>query len=103
MAQQFSYNYEWDPLKARSNIKKHGVIFEQASTVFLDPLALSISDQEHSDDEERWVLLGLAENNLLLVVVHTIKDTANNNSLIRIISARKATPPERKQYEDYAQ
>lgn len=65
MAQQFSYNYEWDPLKAHSNIKKHGVSFEQAATVFLDPLALSITDKEHDEDEERWVLLGLAEANLL--------------------------------------
>lgn len=101
MAQQFSYNYEWDPIKAHLNLKKHGVSFEQASTVFLDPLALSILDEVHSENEERWILLGITEDSRLLIVIHTIIEITANNALIRIISARKVAPSERKQYEEY--
>jgi len=86
--------FEWDPQKAKSNLKKHGVSFEEASTAFQDTLSLAIDDPLHSIDEERVVLIGMSNKNRLLVVVHT--ERGDN---IRIISARKATKKERKNYE----
>jgi uncharacterized protein len=86
--------FEWDPLKARSNLAKHRVGFEEASTVFGDPLSLTIPDPEHSETEKRYVTMGIAFTGKLLVVVHT--DRGNN---IRIISARRASRRERKSYE----
>ncbi len=86
--------FEWDPLKARSNLAKHRVGFEEASTVFGDPLSLTIPDPEHSETEKRYVTMGIAFTGKLLVVVHT--DRSNN---IRIISARRASRRERKSYE----
>ncbi len=86
--------FEWDPLKARSNLAKHRVGFEEASTVFGDPLSLTIPDPEHSRTEKRYVTMGIAFTGKLLVVVHT--DRGNN---IRIISARRASRRERKSYE----
>ena len=86
--------FEWDPPKARSNFAKHGVGFEEASTVFGDPLSLTIPDPEHSRMEERFVTMGTAFTGKLLVVVHT--DRGDN---IRIISARRASRRERKSYE----
>jgi uncharacterized DUF497 family protein len=76
------------------NLGKHGVDFEEAATVFRDPLLLVRPDVEHSQDEERWIALGKSDRQLLLVVVHT-----ENDRTIRIISARKAEPKERRQYE----
>ena len=86
--------FEWDPQKAESNIKKHGVSFEEASTVFRDPLSLTIDDPLHSTVEERMVQIGISHKNRLLVVVHS--ERGDN---IRIISARKATKKERNNYE----
>ena len=86
--------FEWDFKKAKTNIEKHGVSFEEASTAFRDPLSLTIDDPLHSRNEERLVLVGISYNNRMLVVVHT--ERGNN---IRIISARKATKKERKYYE----
>jgi len=86
--------FESDPRKARSNLAKHGVRFEEASTVLGDPLSVTIPDPEHSRSEERYVTLGTAFNGKLLVVVHT--DRGDN---IRIISARRASRRERKSYE----
>jgi uncharacterized DUF497 family protein len=86
--------FEWDQRKARSNLAKHGVGFEEASTVFSDPFSLTISDPEHSQVEERYVTMGTAFSGKLLVVVHT--DRGDN---IRIISARRASRRERKGYE----
>jgi len=86
--------FEWDFKKAKTNIEKHGVSFEEASTAFRDPLSLTIDDPLHSRDEERLVLIGRSYNNHLLVIVHT--ERGDN---IRIISARKATKKERKYYE----
>ena len=86
--------FEWDPQKAESNIEKHGVSFEEASTVFRDPLSLSIDDPLHSTGEVRMVQIGSSHKNRLLVVVHT--ERGDN---IRIISARKATKEERNNYE----
>ncbi len=85
---------EWDAAKAASNLRKHRVSFEEAATAFDDPLSLTIPDREHSASEERLVLLGAATSGRLLVVVHTERGDS-----IRIISARKATTRERKQYE----
>ncbi len=90
--------FEWDDKKNQSNIKKHGIRFEQACYAFSDRFALSIFDEEHSDDEERWILLGEGYNELLLVVVHTFRDE-NGVETVRIISARKATKNEQKSYE----
>ena len=90
--------FEWEPQKAKSNIKKHGVSFEEASTAFQDTLSLAIDDPLHSIDEERVVLIGMSNKNRLLVVVHT--ERGDN---IRIISARKATKEERKNYESNEQ
>lgn len=64
------YNFEWDPEKARLNRMKHGVAFEDTAQIFLDPLAISVYDEEHSVHEERWITIGRAVNDHLLVVVH---------------------------------
>lgn len=89
--------FEWDPNKARKNIKIHGVSFDEASTTFRDTLSLTIYDPLHSDKEDRLILIGNSFKNHLLVVVHT-----ERGDKIRIISARKATKNERKQYEENA-
>jgi len=87
-------NFEWDPQKADRNLKKHGVSFAEASTVFGDPLSITISDPRHSIGEERYVLFGMSERGRFLVVVHTDRAGAT-----RLISARLMTPHERAQYE----
>jgi uncharacterized DUF497 family protein len=90
--------FEWDLKEAETNLKKHGVSFEEASTAFKDPLSLTIDDPLHSGDEERLILIGMSYNNNMLVIVHTeIRDN------IRIISARKATKKERNYYETNVQ
>ena len=86
--------FEWDEKKAEQNIRKHSVSFEEAATVFSDPFSITIYDPLHSKDEDRFVILGMSENNRLLVVIHT-----ERGDKIRIISARKATKKERRQYE----
>ncbi len=68
------YNFEWDPIKAQRNLKKHKVSFERASQIFLDPIAISIYDDEHSIEEDRWITLGKDNNGVLLVVCHTFKE-----------------------------
>ncbi len=90
-----SLTFEWDLRKARSNLVKHGLGFEEASTIFGDPLSLTIPDPDHSLMERRYVTMGRAFNAKLLVVVHT--DRGDN---IRIISARRASRRERKFYEE---
>jgi len=85
----------WDPVKAFLNKEKHQIDFEEAATVFRDPLLLVQLDLEHSLEEERWIALGKSVRQLLLVVVHT-----ENEQTIRIISARKAQPRERRRYEE---
>jgi hypothetical protein len=89
--------FEWDPTKARGNIETHGISFDEASTAFADTLSLTIHDPLHSDKEDRFILIGNSGKNRLLVVVHT-----ERGGNIRIISARKATKKERKQYEENA-
>ena len=92
------YNFEWDPAKARQNLRKHGVSFERASEVFLDPLMISVEDEEHSEDEERWATLGRDKSSVVLVVIHTFREMDADNCSIRLISARRATRREAKQY-----
>jgi uncharacterized DUF497 family protein len=94
------YNFEWDPKKAKANKEKHKVSFELSATVFKDPRALSIYDEEHSVDEDRWITLGLASNGSLLVIHHTYNHINGDNVAIRIISSRKATKKEKKQYTE---
>lgn len=86
--------FEWDRKKADSNLKKHGVSFEDAATAFGDPLSITIHDPNHSMDEDRFILVGETEGKKLVVVAH-----ADRNDTIRIISARPATRGERKNYE----
>jgi len=95
----FRYQFEWDPIKARRNLKKHGIAFERAATVFHDPEALSLFDEEHSQAEDRWITLGLDRAGTLLVVCHTYQEETETSAQIRLISARKATKNETKKYE----
>ena len=94
------YDFEWDLEKAISNFAKHGVTFEQAATVFLDPLAITVFDKAHSQIEERWFTVGQQVGGGLLVVVHTFQDQDSSIARVRIISARAATKQERRAYED---
>ena len=94
------YKFDWDPAKARQNLQKHGISFERAIRVFLDPFAISVFDENHSDDEDRWVTIGSEANEVLLVVVHTFRDVDVNTAVIRIISARRAIPEEARQYRE---
>ncbi len=89
--------FEWDTRKDRRNLRKHGVGFEEASTVFADRLSITIPDPDHSDDDERWVTIGFSHRQRLLVVVHTEDD---EQQIVRIISARPADPDERREYEE---
>lgn len=94
------YNFEWDIKKANQNRKKHNVSFELATTIFSDPRALSLYDNEHSNSiEDRWITLGISGNEYLLVVVHTYNEINDKVARIRIISARKATKREIVQYQ----
>ena len=93
------FEFEWDPAKAVSNVRKHGVSFDEAATVFADNLLLSMQDDEHSDFEQRWVSLGRSSEEQLLVVVHTYRELDDNTMAVRIVSARPATPRERRRYE----
>ena len=90
----------WDSTKAQTNLAKHGVGFAQAATVLIDPLALTMFDEAHSESEERWFALGRSEEGKLLAVAHTYCPTGPANVHVRIISAREATRREREQYEN---
>lgn len=94
------YEFDWDPAKARRNLKKHGVSFERAANIFLDPFAISIFDEHHSEAEDRWITIGAETNEILLVVVHTFRNIDAETSLVRLISARKATKDEAHQYHE---
>lgn len=87
--------FEWDENKNQTNIKKHGVSFEEACSVFNDEDALIINDESHSQNEERFILIGFSYKYNLLIVCHCYRQ---NDSVIRIISARKATKTEKKEY-----
>ncbi len=87
--------FEWDPRKAESNLKKHGVSFTEAGTIFGDELAITVPDPDHSDDENRYITIGLSNRLRLLMVAHT-----ERGDKIRVISARELTKTERKEYEE---
>ena len=87
--------FEWDDKKAKSNLKKHGVSFEEAQTVFFDDLAVQFWDDSQSKKEERFLMLGLSNKLRVLLVVHCFRE---NDSAIRIVSARKATKKEMNEY-----
>ena len=87
--------FDWDAAKAALNINKHGISFDEAKTVFFDENAKVIHDPEHSDDEERFIILGLSVNVRMLVIIHCYR---KNDRIIRLISARKATQNESMQY-----
>ena len=87
--------FEWDPAKAELNLKEHGVSFDEATTVFRDTLSITISDPDHSDSEDRFIDIGMSHRMQLLVVSYT-----ERKDKIRIISARRATRAERKNYEE---
>lgn len=93
--------FEWDASKAQTNLKKHRVSFEEAKTVFNDPLLLTYPDEIHSKTEERLISIGYSSQRRLLLVVHTERDE-ENELLIRIISCRRATASERRTYENPA-
>ena len=86
--------FEWDPKKARLNLKRHGISFDESSTAFRDPLSQTIEDPLHSENEERFVLIGRSIQGRILVIVHT-----DRGDQIHIISARLATKKERLRYE----
>jgi uncharacterized DUF497 family protein len=88
-------SFEFDPAKAASNLKKHGVSFEEAVTVFRDPLSSTLLDDQHSADETRFITVGQSETRRILFVVYT-----ETTSGIRLIGARPATATERQQYEE---
>ncbi len=90
--------FSWDDGKAKQNIRKHGISFEEASTVFFDENARLMHDPDHSADEERFILLGLSSQLRFLVVCHCYR---KNERVIRIISARKANKQEQKQYGEF--
>ena len=91
--------FDWDPAKAASNLRKHKVSFELAATVFIDRLAKSVLDEDRGAFEERWITMGVAQDRRLLVVSHTFAEDDDGKTLVRIISARQAAPIERRQYE----
>lgn len=90
----------WDAIKAQINLAKHGVTFANASTVMLDPLALTVFDAANSETEERWFTLGLSSDGNLLAVSHTYQMQRPDSAQIRLISARGATRREQQQYEN---
>lgn len=93
-------DFEWDPAKAASNAAKHGISFQEAMTVFLDQFARTILDPDHITAEERRVTMGEAATGNLLVIVHTWTEIDPERAVVRIISARRATRSEARQYRE---
>jgi uncharacterized DUF497 family protein len=87
--------FEWDESKAKTNMWKHNVGFDEAKTIFNDPFLLTFPDMDNSDDEERYISIGLSDRDRILVLIHT-----DRQGRIRIISCRKATTRERRYYEE---
>ncbi|MFN0167603.1 MAG: BrnT family toxin [Bryobacteraceae bacterium] len=92
--------FEWDEIKATANLRKHGVSFELASTVFNDPRLLTLADLEHSETEERWFSIGLAGNGAMLSIVYLWSESDPAAMKIRLISAREATQTEIRHYKE---
>jgi uncharacterized DUF497 family protein len=88
-------NFEWDKPKAAENLAKHGVSFDEAATVFDDPLYVDLYDPDHSIEEHRYIIIGESQQDRLLIVSYT-----ERNEAIRLISARELTPTERETYEE---
>ncbi len=91
--------FEWDARKARTNENKHKVSFEEAKTLFTDPFLVTFPDEYHSNTEDRYISIGCSARGRILLVVHTEREI-ENDTVIRIISCRQATPSERRFYED---
>ncbi|MEW6659468.1 MAG: BrnT family toxin [Thermodesulfobacteriota bacterium] len=87
--------FEWDPAKARANLRKHGVPFREAFSIFWDPLGITFFDPDHSEEEERFITIGFSDSGRLLMVAHT-----DRGERICIISARELTHRELKEYEE---
>jgi len=94
------FQFEWDEIKAAANVRKHGVSFEQASTVFNDPRLLTVADLEHTETEERWFSVGCAGNGAMLSIVYLWSESDLRTTKIRLISAREATQTEIRHYEE---
>jgi hypothetical protein len=92
--------FEWDENKARENLRKHKVSFEEAKTIFNDPVLITFPDEYHSDDEERYVSIGLSAKRTVLLAVHTERVQNGDTLIIRLINCRKATARERRIYEE---
>jgi hypothetical protein len=91
--------FKWDANKARSNQNKHKVSFEEAKTLFNDPFLITFHDESHSENEERFISIGRSAQGRILLAVHT-EQTKDDDLIVRLISCRKATPGERKTYEE---
>lgn len=91
--------FDWSPFKATANFDKHGVSFDEAMTVFADPLALTIYDEATAGIEERWIMLGMSRRSRLVLVVHTHTQLSPTRAKVRIISARRPTKAEVQHYE----
>jgi len=94
------FQFDWDEAKAEANERKHGVAFELASSVFYDPRLLTVADLEHGETEERWFSIGIARNGVLLVAVYLWSEADPAVAKVRLISARRATQAESRQYEE---
>jgi hypothetical protein len=94
-----NFDFEWDPAKAKSNIQKHSVTFEEATTVMRDPRAMNMYDPDHSETEDRWITLGISGSGRLLVVCHTFNEKPDASVTIRIFSVRRAASKEIEIYE----
>jgi len=92
------YNFDWNPVKEQQNIRKHGINFRKATTIFRDPNQLSVYDEEHSEYEDRWITIGIDSTGVLRVVVHRFEQVNESECNIYIISARKATSNEARKY-----
>jgi hypothetical protein len=92
------YEFDWDPAKDRSNVRKHGISFRQAASIFRDPNQFSLFDESHSENEDRWITLGIDSTGILRVAIHTFEQIEENVWQVRIISARKADRDEENQY-----
>ena len=92
------YDFDWDPSKERANIRKHGISFRQAANIFRDPNQFTLYDHEHSENEDRWITIGMDSAGVLRIVVHTFEQIEEDVWRVRMISARKANRAEEQQY-----